>query len=198
MLSCNYTNNTVYCFNNELCNSCENINYIGVTQENTIEDALVCGSKTDKWVQLYVTKILDIPVKKPSIEGIISVSSSIKINSLRVVKTPIVNGYTNISGNFIKGTEIGNAECTFLTGKKMIIEGVITQKVVYTALVENQALHSATFLIPFSTFIIVDENTALSQEFKLYSYLEDVFVCKLSERSAFSNNTLFIKISAVC
>lgn len=198
MYNCEYTNNTTYTFNNPLCDDFENINYVGVADENSLEKALSCGPSTNKWVQLFVPKILDIPAQKPSMEGIVTVNTCVEIISQRVIKTPVVTGYTDNTGAFIPGSEIPNAECTFLTGRKLIVEGIITQKIVYTALEAEQALHSATFKIPFSTFIMVEGNTPLSKDFRLYPYVEDVFVYMLSERTIFSNNTLFIKTAPVC
>lgn len=198
MYHCEYTNNTSYTFSNPLCDNFDNINYVGVANPDVLEKALVCRPVSDKWVQLFVTKILDIPEQKPSMEGIVSVNSCVEIISQRVIKTPVVTGYTNTAGVVIPGDEIGNGECTFLTGRKLIVEGIITQKVIYTSLVPNQALHSASFMIPFSTFIMVEGDTALSTEFRLYPYIEDVFAYMLSERTIFSNNTLFIKAAAAC
>lgn len=198
MFNCEYTNNTNYTFNSPLCDNFENINYVGVTTDNTLKNALQCRPVSDMWVQLFVPKIMDVPDQKPSMEGIVSVNSCVNIISQRVIKTPTVTSYTNAAGVLVPGNEISNAECTFLTGRKLIVEGIITQKVIYTSLAANQALHSADFLIPFSTFIIVDGDTALSEEFRLYPYLEDVFVYMLSERTIFSNNTLFIKAASAC
>ena len=48
-----------------------------------------------------------------------------------------------------------NAEGTCLSGRKIIVEGTLKQKVVYTALVSTQSVHSACFEVPFSAFIIV-------------------------------------------
>lgn len=49
---------------------------------------------------------------------------------------------------------IPNAEGTCLSGRKLIIEGTLKQKVVYTAEVTTQSVHSAHYEIPFSAFII--------------------------------------------
>ncbi|WP_455539206.1 hypothetical protein [Terrisporobacter sp.] len=37
---------------------------------------------------------------------------------------------------------IQNAEGTYLTGRKLIVGGILKQKIVYTAEVENQSMHS--------------------------------------------------------
>lgn len=198
MSHCEYTNHTDYMFHSPLCSNSDNINYVGVANGDTLEKALSCRPGSDKWVQLFVPKIFDIPPQKPSMEGIVSVNSCVEIISQRVIKTPVVTGYTDQEGNFIPGETIPNGECLLLTGKKLVVEGVITQKVIYTALEADQSLHSATFRIPFSTFIIVEGDRALTEEFRVYPYLEDVYTNMLSERTIFSNNTLFIKAAAAC
>lgn len=198
MMNCDYTNTTAYGFHQEICGQCDNISYVGEAAESILTRALQCRPASDQWVQFYVPKILDIPGQKPDVEGIVSVSSGVELISQRVVNTPVVTGYTQMNGVFVPGEDIPNAEGTYLTGKKLIIEGVIRQKIIYTALVADQSLHSASFAIPFSTFIIVEADEPLSQNFILYPYLEDVFACRLSERSVFSNNTLFIKAVPVC
>lgn len=198
MMNCDYTNSTSCGFHDEIDGQCDNINYVGSVPDGTLKRALQCRPTSNQWVQFFVPKILDIPPQKPDMEGIVSVSSAVEIISSRVVNTPSVTGYTRFDGVVVLGENIPNAECTHLTGKKLIIEGVIRQKVIYTALVPDQALHSASFAIPFSTFIIVGGDEPLSQDFMIYPYLEDVFACRLSQRSVFSNNTLFIKAIPVC
>lgn len=198
MMNCDYTNSTIYGFHNNINRQCDNVSYVGIASGNSLSRALQCSPASNQWVQFFVPKILDIPVQKPDLEGIVTVNSCVEIISQRVVNTPVVTGYTNANGVFVPGEDIPNAECTHLTGKKLIIEGVIHQKVIYTALVAEQSLHSADFAIPFSTFIIVGANEPLTQDFMIYPYLEDVFTCQLSERSIFSNNTIFIKAVPVC
>lgn len=198
MMNCDYTNSTTYGFHQEIEGPCGNISYVGEAAESVLTRALQCRPASDEWVQFYVPKILDIPTQKPDVEGIVSVNSCVEIISQRVVNTPVVTGYTRMDGVFVPGEDIPNAEGTYLTGKKLIIEGIVRQKIIYTALAADQPLHSASFVIPFSTFIIVGADEPLSQKFILYPYLEDVFACRLSERSVFSNNTLFIKAVPVC
>lgn len=47
-----------------------------------------------------------------------------------------------------------NAEGTCLSGRKLIIDGMLKQKVVYTALVAAQTVHSVCRVFPFSAYII--------------------------------------------
>lgn len=198
MSNCDYTSNTSYQFYSNCCTSDGAINVVGVYPDDKIEKILTCFSDTDKWVELFVPEIVDIPPQKPDVEGIIEVHSCVDIISQRVIKTPLVNGYTPLGGKFIPGNNIPNGECTNLTGRKLIIEGLLKQKIIYTAAVDEQTVHSAHFTIPFSVFIIVDPNTPLSQRFRVNPYIEDIFTCRLSERSIFKNTTIFIKASKVC
>lgn len=48
-----------------------------------------------------------------------------------------------------------NEEGTCLTGRKLVIEGFLNQKVVYTGNVDVQSVHSAHYSVPFSAFIVV-------------------------------------------
>ena len=165
--------------------------------QDKLEKVLQCNPKSDEWVEFYIPEIVDIPEQKPDIEDIVSVSSCIELISQRVIKTPTVSDAVQ-NGVLVPGEKIPNSECTNLTGRKLIIEGLLKQKIVYTAAVPEQTLHSAHFEIPFSVFIIVAPSTPLSQNFRVYPYIEDIFACKLSERSVFKNTTIFIKAVALC
>lgn len=167
----------------------------GVTSSDKLA-SLLTSDLDNKWVQFYVPEVIDIPTQKPDIEDIVSVTSCIEIISQRVIKTPVVTGYTNSTGTTIPGSTITNAEGTKLTGRKLIVTGILHQKVIYTALVPDQSLHSASYSIPFSVYIIVDANTPLSQRFRVSSYIEDIWAIRLSERSIFKNTTIFINANA--
>lgn len=191
MLNCDYTDKTVHKFYDSCCEQDENINLVGIYPENKIENLLNCFP-TNTWTQFFIPEVVDIPAQKPDIEGVVSVHSNVQIISQRVIKTPVV------TKDGKPDYETTNSECTKLTGRKLVIEGILQQKIVYTAAVEEQSLHSAHFMIPFSVFIIIEAGTPLSQKFKIDSYIEDIFTCRLSERSVFKNTTIFIKATKVC
>lgn len=132
-----------------------------------------------------------------------------------------------------------NEEGTCLTGRKLIVEGTLKQKVVYTADVDVQSVHSAHYEIPFSAFIIpytkieqrvaqayqvveagkayvgamlggtglptgvatgilsTDVNIDLCEEFCVDSFIEDIFITALDERTMFKNVTLFLRAKPV-
>lgn len=200
MSNTNYTVNTNYEFHNNCCELSDQTSVVGVYPQNKIENVLNClpSNANSQWVQFFIPEIVDIPAQKPDMESIVSVQSCVEIISQRVIKTPIVQSYTDDNNTCILSEDIRNSECTKLTGRKLIIEGLLKQKVIYTALRDEQSVHSAHYTIPFSVFVIVDKDTALSQNFRVYPYIEDIFTCKLSERSLFKNTTIFIKASKIC
>ena len=142
MLNCDYTGNTSYKFYDKCIIETEDINIVGEYPDNKIEKVLTCFTDTDKWTEFYLPEIVDIPIVKPDIEGIVEIHSQIEIISQRVIKTPVVNGYAGSNGVYIQGENIPNSECTNLTGRKLIIEGLLKQKIIYTAAVDEQSIHS--------------------------------------------------------
>jgi hypothetical protein len=159
--------------------------------------SLLTSDSDNKWVQFNIPEVIDIPEQKPDVEDIVSINSCVEIISQHVIKTPVVTGYISSNGITIPGSSIPNAEGSKLTGRKLIITGILKQKVIYTALVPDQSLHSASYSIPFSIYIIVDANTPLSQRFKVNSYIEYIWGIRLSERSLFKNTTIFIKATPI-
>lgn len=82
---------------------------------------------TNPNTEYVVNETLAIPDAKPDAEQINSILIEAKITSSRTIATPV--------------------------GVKIVIEGELNQKVIYTANEPTQAVHSAHYLIPFCTFI---------------------------------------------
>lgn len=131
------------------------------------------------WTEISIPEVLSIPEQKPDIETIDKVFVKVKIISKRVIETPDSAGGDN-------------AEGTQLTGKKLIVEGVLKQKIVYTADVPQQTVHSAHFDVPFSAFIVINGATALDAKFCVKTCVEDVFVKALNPREVFKNVTVVL------
>ncbi|MFD3156310.1 DUF3794 domain-containing protein [Haloimpatiens sp. FM7330] len=164
------------------CDTEELIEIKGVCPGDVLRDLLDDGTTT--WTQVFIPEILCLPCAKPDIEEIVKISSCVEIISKKVIKTPDSNG-------------LNNGEGTLLTGRKLVIEGILRQKVIYTADVKEQSLHSAHFDVPFSIFIVLPADTLLSDKYKVEPYIEDIFVCKKSKREIFKNVTLFIKATKI-
>lgn len=164
----------------EHCDGFDNVSIKGITSGADLL-ALPTGSM---WTQLIVSETLVVPSQKPDIEQINILVSHVDIISQRVIITPPNPPST-----------INNWEDTNLTGRKLIIEGVLRQKISYTAEVADgsQPLHSAHFDIPFSAFIVVEGNTPTNTIFRVEPFIEDIFICAIDNRHVFKNTIIFIK-----
>lgn len=85
---------------------------------------------TDRYKQFGVEETLVIPDIKPEMEQITQVLVEAVITDYRVIVTP--------------------------TGLKIIIDGTLTQKVIYVANDDVQSVHSAEFVKNFCNFIVAD------------------------------------------
>lgn len=168
--------NTESCCNDEL-----QIIIKGVCSQEKLENMLTVADRT--WTQIFIPEVLCVPYEKPDIEELMSVTARVEIISQRVVKTPMDNTVASIT----------NQEDTNLTGKKLIIEGILRQKVIYTADLPQQSVHSAHFDVPFSTFIIIPQNIPLAAKFLIEPCIEDIYITSCNKRQIFKNVTLFIK-----
>lgn len=148
-------------------------------------DTSVVLQKYPYWMQMYIPETLCVPPQKPDIEEINSVNIAVNILRKEVVKTPIA---------------AENLEGKTLTGRKLIVEGQLCQKVVYTACDEVQSVHSAHFYVPFSAYIVVpksvlfngDEIDSLDINYQVNACVEDLSIKQLDERCFLKNVTLLL------
>ena len=200
------------------CDCNFSVNVVGGCDLNTIDFTTITNPsyKTDyNWTEISVPEVLLVPCQKPDIENIDKVQIKADILCSKVIETPrylqintatTPNVYTVDANGF--QIPLPNAEGTYLTGRKLLIEGMLRQKIVYTADVPEQSVHSAHFDIPFSAYIIlypkfsnavgnvVQVDTAIvdvEQEFCVNACIEDVYVEALDERTIFKNVTLFLR-----
>lgn len=143
---------------------------------------IVIDGTDQAWTELSIPEVLRIPCEKPDVESVDKVFIKLKIISKRVIKTPDSAGGENQEG-------------TKLTGRKLSIEGILQQKIVYTALVPEQSVHSAHFEIPFSAFIVIDGAAEVGDEdeYCIESCIEDVYVKVFNRKEIFKNVTLFLR-----
>lgn len=137
------------------------------------------------FTQLAVMETLIIPDAKPDVEQILKVLIDAKIISKRIVATPIGTG----TGGMI------------LTGAKLIVEGILRQKISYVANVPDQAVHAAEFDIPFSTFMVlptlpVPITPGLANQINVEPFIEDVYVNLEDTRTILKNVTLFLNATS--
>jgi hypothetical protein len=207
--------------NNEKLPSCNcdfSVNVVGNCDLNSITFTTLANPNYKKdynWTEISIPELLKVPVQKPDIENIDKVQITAEILCTKLIETPRflqIDATTtpNIYSTDTNGFQIplANAEGTFLTGRKLLVEGILKQKIVYTAEVATQSVHSAHFDVPFSAYIIVYPkfsntvgtrvvvDTALvdvDQEFCVQACIEDVYVEALDPRTIFKNVTLFLR-----
>lgn len=131
--------------------------------------------------QIAVPETVTIPAQKPDVEQIIKVVINGEITRTKVIKTPVRRDSRDVI--------LPSAGGQRLTGRKLIIEAKIRQKIVYVAETElgDQPVHSAEFELPFSTFIVLPEDTPLESRFDIEICIEDIFVERLNPRQIFKN-----------
>ena len=132
------------------------------------------------FTQVAVPETLEIPDQKPDVEQVLKVMLEGIVTSVRLVATP--------EGESASGIK--------KTGKGLVVEGKLHQKLVYVAETDegDQPVHSAEFNIPFSTFIPI--NTCLlpgsEDEIDVEVCIEDVYVEMLDSRTVFKNVTILV------
>lgn len=103
-----------------------------------------------------VAAVAAIPVVGPAVAAAVTVllnAITAVVNQLLAAVTAILATIT-LLGDTMFFAIIPNEEGTCLTGRKLIVEGTLKQKIIYTGLVDSQSVHSAHNCIPFTAFII--------------------------------------------
>jgi hypothetical protein len=131
--------------------------------------------------QLSVQETLCIPKVKPDCEQLVSVTAEIVITNTSVVKTPGSAASPAVSN-----------EGQTLTGHKLIVEGLLCQKIEYVADEPTQSVHAAHFNVPFSSFIVLPANFVLGTPVTVTGYIEDIFIELLDKRTVFKNVTVLL------
>lgn len=144
------------------------------------------------WTEIAVQENLHIPDIKPEIKQITGVNVAVKIIKEKVIVTPSTN-------------ECPNYEGKILSGRKLIVQGELSQAISYIANRCEEPVHSARFAIPFSAFIVipktvqvwykdeVQEVDSLYITYQVNTYLEDVFIKKSAPREVFENVMLLLQ-----
>lgn len=166
------------------CNNCTT-GIIDITGLCCPKDTSVVLEKYPYWTQMYIPETLCIPPQKPDVEEINSVNINVNIIRKKVVNTPIA--YENLEGKT-------------LTGRKLIVEGLLCQKVVYTACDTVQSVHSAHFYVPFSAYIVVPKEIEINGEildscevnYQVNPCVEDLSIKLIDERCFIKNVTLLL------
>lgn len=126
--------------------------------------------------QISVDEYLRIPEQKPDMESINNIMAKVDIICSHLVRTP-------------KDSSNENQK---LSGYKLIVHGVLDQVVEYTALVDDQKVHSASYKVPFSTFIILPESFKPGSKIEIEGVVEDIYYKMNDCRTFFKTVTLLM------
>ncbi|MGL5692797.1 MAG: DUF3794 domain-containing protein [Peptostreptococcaceae bacterium] len=204
--------------NNRKTATCDcdfNVNVFGLCDATKVKftNSTSPNFKKDyNWTEISIPEILCIPPQKPDVEHVDQVFVSVDITCVKLIETPKYLATVDNAGVLEYDLDadgfpipLPNDEGTYLTGRKIIVDGILKQKVVYTGEVTSQSVHSAHFEIPFSAFIIAypkfeddevvvsDAIVDLEEQFCVDVCVEDVFIKRLDPRTLFKNVTLFLK-----
>ena len=140
----------------------------------------------EAWAQITVPEMVTIPNCYPDIEEIERIYVGIQIDSTKVINTPKKEE---------EGVLIPNKEGTFLTGRKLLVDGVICQTIVYTADTTAQTLHSFDFKYPFCTYVVIPDSEDDIELIKycIESCIEDVYAKVINRREIFKSVSIFLK-----
>ena len=135
--------------------------------------------KDKSWEHVTLCIKLKIPKNLPSLKNILKCHVNAKIIFIKTINLPLSN-ITNIEGKNI-------------TGKCLLVNGVISQKIVYIADNNSESMHCFNYNIPFSIYIPVNKNINIDEDnYCFYPCIEDVFIYSLDYRTLINKITLFL------
>lgn len=159
------------------------IKYNGVSQE--------LPENPKYFTQFSIPETIVIPTQKPDIEHIISVTVDTEIESVRIIDTPCIRSF----------------EGQRLSGKKLVVELKLIEKVLYVADEPTQSAHGAHFENTFkSVFVIVPktingeaiEDLMHHGKLSVTPYIEDIHAEMLDQRTIFKNITMLLDADIAC
>lgn len=137
-----------------------------------------------------VAAVASIPLIGPAVAAAVTVL----LNAITVITNQLVSAFTAILstitllGNTLFFAILPNEEGTCLSGRKLIVEGTIKQKIVYTGMVTSQSVHSTHNCIPFTAFIIAYANFLGSEPEENVEVLIDPATCATEIITGFPYN----------
>ncbi|MGL4656486.1 MAG: DUF7507 domain-containing protein [Sarcina sp.] len=149
---------------------------IALSEAEIQTDSIDLGKSNFK--QFNVESYLTIPDNRPDIENINIAKGTFDIKNYHIIKTA-----TNLSN-----------EGQYLTGHKLIVTGCLNFIIEYTALNLEEAIYSAHYCIPFSTFVVLPKDYAVGSKIDVQGGVEDIYFKAVSEREFFANVSGLINV----
>jgi hypothetical protein len=165
-----------------------NNNFVGVDEFQVLIDDGKGGTGISKIViavipastifkQFSVMENVVIPEVKPDAEDIVNVIVDVEIIDKTIIKTPEAKSY----------------EGQILTGWKVVVQGLLKQKIEYVADEPTQSMHCAHFDIPFTTYLVLPKSFKSCTPIDIKACIEDIYYQLLDSRTIFKNITLVLQ-----
>lgn len=141
--------------------------------------------------EFSVPEILTIPAEKPDMEELVSITVQTEIVAYHLIDTPCIKSY----------------EGQLLSGKKLIIELRLLEKIIYVADEPTQTNHAAHFDKTMkSVFIVIPKDiagtpieTLVNQNrLTITPYIEDIYALQRDKRTIFKNITMLVDLTFTC
>ncbi len=129
--------------------------------------------------QFCIEQNLILSENKPNIQQIVSVIADIFIINKKIINVPIK---TSIEGQRV-------------TGKALVVEGEIRQKIEYVADVPTQVVYGTYFDVPFSNFIMLPNDYKMNNSLIATGYIENIHLSLLDKNTIFENTTVLIDVT---
>ncbi|WP_461204784.1 hypothetical protein [Clostridium sp. DL1XJH146] len=143
------------------------------------------------FTEISIVETLKIPPEKPDIEQVLTINVEPEILSMRIADTPCAVSY----------------EGHLLSGKKLIMELKLREKVIYVADETTQPAHAAHYEdVMQSVFVVVPkqiDNIPIERLLKadriiVSPYIEDIYAEQKDNRTVFKNITMLIDVTISC
>jgi hypothetical protein len=143
------------------------------------------------FTEISIAETLKIPLQKPVSEQLLEVIVEAEIISMRIIDTPCIKSF----------------EGQMLSGKKLILELKLKEKIVYVADEAPQPVHAAHYEEVLKSVFIVVPNSVEGKSIdillkagkvKVTPYIEDIYAKQEDNRTIFKNITLLIDVTINC
>lgn len=128
--------------------------------------------------QFKLKKVTTLSPKDPDINELYYANAKVEVKHTKLLKTE-------------KGE---SEEGQILKGLQLVVEGNVKQTIKYMSEDKNKSIVFSEYLLPFTTFIALGENFD-STKWKIDTYIEDIYVLKLSKRKIYQSIMFLIDVN---
>lgn len=132
----------------------------------------------ESFKQLILDSTLSLPCRNKSSVEIVDSFIEVEILKQEIIDT-------------LRGA---SCEGQILTGRKLLIDGTLNERIEYTELCSDQCVNVAEYSIPFNTFIVIPQNCDISENIIIESNIENFDIKSVGNGSVYQNVALLLKV----